>query len=115
MRGSDWGCFHYLSHSGHLRRRPFLANRASPRGKDRLLSCSLGFTRSERNNYASATDLGLIGSHEYAILRAVEVAGKRFVLLKHPSTSSTKDKWIGKWSDGDSAWTSEWLAVSFPY
>ena len=81
-------------------------------GHDRLLTCSLGFDRSDRNNNALANDSGLIASLAYTILRAVEVAGTRFVLLRNPDPECTPSEWTGKWSDGDSAWTTEWLAVS---
>ncbi|KAH8794603.1 hypothetical protein DL96DRAFT_1481853 [Flagelloscypha sp. PMI_526] len=79
-------------------------------GHDRLFTCSLGFARSERNNNAAANDSGLVGGHEYAVLKAVEVAGTRFVLLRNPDSAFTPSEWTGKWSDGDSAWTPEWLA-----
>ncbi|KAH8810297.1 hypothetical protein DL96DRAFT_1505563 [Flagelloscypha sp. PMI_526] len=79
-------------------------------GHDRFFTCSLGFARSERNNNAVANDNGLIGYHEYAVIKAVEVAGTRFVVMRNPSSSYTPSEWTGKWSDGDSAWTPEWLA-----
>lgn len=49
---------------------------------------------------------GLIGDHAYSVLRAVEVKGKRFVIVRNPWG---KSEWTGRWSDGSKEWTSEWL------
>lgn len=51
---------------------------------------------------------GLIGGHAYSVLRAVEVNGKRFVVVRNPWG---KSEWTGRWSDGSKEWTQEWLEV----
>ncbi|KAH8835194.1 hypothetical protein DL96DRAFT_1729686 [Flagelloscypha sp. PMI_526] len=77
--------------------------------KDRLFGCGLRFDSSWRNGWASATENGLVGSHAYSILKAVEVAGKRFLIIRNP-WGAPNSEWTGRWSDGDEAWTNEWLA-----
>jgi hypothetical protein len=47
-----------------------------------------------------------MGDHAYSVLRAVEVKGKRFVVVRNPWG---KSEWTGRWSDGSKEWTSEWL------
>lgn len=49
---------------------------------------------------------GITEGHAYSILKAVELSGKRFVLLRNPWGSS---EWKGRWSDGSAEWTPEWL------
>ncbi|KAF5362355.1 hypothetical protein D9756_002799 [Leucocoprinus leucothites] len=49
---------------------------------------------------------GLIGGHAYSILKAIEVEGKRFLILRNPWG---KSEWSGPWSDGSKEWTPEWL------
>ncbi|KAF6743622.1 hypothetical protein DFP72DRAFT_1079815 [Ephemerocybe angulata] len=44
--------------------------------------------------------------HAYAVLRAVEVMGKRFVVVRNPWGLG---EWTGPWSDGSKEWTAEWL------
>ena len=51
---------------------------------------------------------GLIGSHSYSVLRAVECKGKRFVVVRNPWGRS---EWTGRWSDGSKEWTPEWLEI----
>ncbi|KAI0454318.1 hypothetical protein F5B21DRAFT_514761 [Xylaria acuta] len=49
---------------------------------------------------------GIVELHAYSIMRAVEMDGKRLVLLKNPWG---KGEWRGPWSDGSKEWTAEWL------
>jgi len=49
---------------------------------------------------------GLIGGHAYSVLRAVEVHGKKFVVVRNPWGSA---EWTGRWADGSKEWTQEWL------
>ncbi|KAJ3009877.1 UNVERIFIED_CONTAM: hypothetical protein HDU68_002451 [Siphonaria sp. JEL0065] len=51
---------------------------------------------------------GLFGGHEYCILRAIEVKGKRFLLIRNPWG---KSEWTGKWSDGSAEWDGEWMTL----
>ncbi|KAI0471213.1 hypothetical protein F4859DRAFT_505106 [Xylaria cf. heliscus] len=49
---------------------------------------------------------GIVELHAYSIMRAVDIDGKRLVLLKNPWG---KGEWRGPWSDGSKEWTAEWL------
>ncbi|KIN05743.1 hypothetical protein OIDMADRAFT_38228 [Oidiodendron maius Zn] len=49
---------------------------------------------------------GIVEGHAYSILRAVEVDGKRFCLLRNPWGEY---EWNGPWSDGSKEWTPEWM------
>jgi hypothetical protein len=49
---------------------------------------------------------GLIGSHSYSILRAVEHKGKKFVVVRNPWGDT---EWTGPWSDGSKEWSLKWL------
>ncbi|TPX13299.1 uncharacterized protein E0L32_006272 [Thyridium curvatum] len=49
---------------------------------------------------------GIVELHAYSVMRAVEIDGKRLVLLKNPWG---KGEWTGPWSDGSKEWTPEWL------
>ncbi|CAE7095601.1 unnamed protein product [Rhizoctonia solani] len=68
--------------------------------KDRLFGCSIDGARAGQIT-------GLITSHAYSVLEALEVNGKRFVRIRNPWG---KSEWKGPWSDGAKEWTSEWLA-----
>ncbi|TFK50435.1 cysteine proteinase [Heliocybe sulcata] len=69
--------------------------------QDRLFSCSID---TPSISYVQ----GLFTSHEYSILAALEVRGKRFLKIRNPWGNS---EWNGRWSDGSKEWTSEWLQV----
>ncbi|KAK7017783.1 cysteine proteinase [Favolaschia claudopus] len=62
--------------------------------KDRLFGC--GFYGSDK--------FGLFGGHAYSILRAKEVEGKRFLVIRNPWG---KSEWTGAWSDGSKEWNAE--------
>ncbi|KAF7976478.1 hypothetical protein HWV62_6749 [Athelia sp. TMB] len=49
---------------------------------------------------------GLFMDHSYAVLKAVEFRGKRFLKLRNPWG---KSEWQGRWSDGSQEWNGEWL------
>lgn len=74
--------------------------------KDRLFGCSFNDLDSTRSGVAGAQVQGLVGSHAYSVLRAVEVKGKRFLVIRNPWG---KSEWTGRWSDGSKEWTREWL------
>ncbi|KAJ7113932.1 hypothetical protein C8R44DRAFT_795970 [Mycena epipterygia] len=76
--------------------------------QDRLFGCAYDPLDTSRNFDWSATVNGLHGNHAYSVLRAVEVKGKRFVVVRNPWGNS---EWTGRWSDGSKEWTAEWLAV----
>ncbi|KAJ3504734.1 hypothetical protein NMY22_g17827 [Coprinellus aureogranulatus] len=74
--------------------------------QDRLFGCSFSTPRSDRNGDVDARVQGLVGAHAYSVLRAVEVKGKRFVIVRNPWG---KHGWSGPWSDGSKEWSGEWL------
>ncbi|RXW23954.1 hypothetical protein EST38_g1918 [Candolleomyces aberdarensis] len=77
--------------------------------KDRLFACALDSPDAPADApWADPTVQGLIGGHAYAVLRAAEVNGKRFVVLRNPWGQS---EWTGPWSDGSKEWTAEWLKL----
>ncbi|KAI9331164.1 hypothetical protein BDR26DRAFT_870487 [Obelidium mucronatum] len=51
---------------------------------------------------------GIHAAHEYCVLRAIEVQGKRFLLIRNPWG---KSEWTGRWSDGSAEWTGEWMTL----
>jgi hypothetical protein len=76
--------------------------------KDRLFGCAFDSLDGSRSGDWDATINGLHGSHAYSVLRAVEVKGKRFLVVRNPWGQS---EWTGPWADGSKQWTAEWLAV----
>ncbi|KAG9292489.1 hypothetical protein G9A89_001562 [Geosiphon pyriformis] len=50
--------------------------------------------------------LGLLDSHAYSFLRAVEINGTRLVQIRNPLG---RTEWKGPWSDGSEEWTPEWM------
>ncbi|KIK66146.1 hypothetical protein GYMLUDRAFT_38663 [Collybiopsis luxurians FD-317 M1] len=74
--------------------------------QDRLFGCSYQSLDANRSGNYNATINGLIGGHAYSVLRAVEVKGKRFVIVRNPWGET---EWTGPWSDGSKEWTKEWL------
>ncbi|KAG0136169.1 large subunit of cytosolic Ca2+-dependent cysteine protease [Tuber indicum] len=51
---------------------------------------------------------GIMSGHAYSVLKAREVKGKRFVLIRNPWG---RTEWNGPWSDGSKEWTSEWMTL----
>ncbi|TFK23792.1 cysteine proteinase [Coprinopsis marcescibilis] len=78
--------------------------------RDRLFACGLSALDSpEDDPHKKSPDVqGLYGNHAYAVLRAVECKGKRFVVVRNPWGTG---EWNGAWSDGSKEWTPEWLQV----
>ncbi|KAJ3521717.1 hypothetical protein NMY22_g12196 [Coprinellus aureogranulatus] len=75
--------------------------------QDRLFACAFdNIDAPEDAPWATPTVQGLFSGHAYAVLRAQEVNGKRFVILRNPWG---KTEWNGPWSDGSKEWTPEWL------
>ncbi|EIN13517.1 cysteine proteinase [Punctularia strigosozonata HHB-11173 SS5] len=73
--------------------------------QDRLFGCSI-----EKMNGEDADDnvKGILTSHAYSVIRAIEVRGKRFLKVRNPWGRS---EWSGRWSDGSKEWTQDWLAA----
>lgn len=77
--------------------------------KDRLFACSFDSLATPSDEPGeSPTVQGLYGNHAYAVLRAVECLGKRFVVVRNPWG---KCEWTGPWSDGSKEWTPEWIRI----
>ncbi|KAJ3564439.1 hypothetical protein NP233_g8293 [Leucocoprinus birnbaumii] len=74
---------------------------------DRLFSARFGELDTTRSGEDSIEVEGLVGGHAYSVLKAIEVAGKRFLVIRNPWGHS---EWTGPWSDGSREWTPEWLA-----
>ncbi|KAF7306292.1 Calpain catalytic domain-containing protein [Mycena indigotica] len=74
--------------------------------RDRLFACSFHGLNPTRNGNFNATISGLWGNHSYAVLRALEFGGKRFLVLRNPCGQA---EWNGPWSDGSKDWTPEWM------
>ncbi|KAF9449386.1 cysteine proteinase [Macrolepiota fuliginosa MF-IS2] len=76
--------------------------------KDRLFACQISSITTNRTPQSEIKVQGLVTAHAYAILRAVECKGKRFIVLRNPWG---KIEWTGRWSDGSKEWTKEWIGV----
>ncbi|KAF8916828.1 hypothetical protein CPB85DRAFT_1409775 [Mucidula mucida] len=76
--------------------------------EDRLFGVFFRGLDSTRSGIDNVTVNGLHGSHAYSVLRAVELRGKKFVVVRNPWAQS---EWNGPWSDGSKEWTKEWLEV----
>ncbi|KAF7970854.1 hypothetical protein HWV62_22746 [Athelia sp. TMB] len=72
--------------------------------QDMLFSCFIDQPKSSPTN--SMYVKGLVMDHGYAVLKALEFRGKRFVKLRNPWG---KSEWKGRWSDGSEEWNGEWL------
>ena len=71
--------------------------------QDRLFGVS--FSASSGGDFSIE---GLNPSVNHSVVKAVEIRGKRFVLVRDPFGSLN---WNGPWSDGSKEWTREWLDV----
>ncbi|KAG9018189.1 hypothetical protein FRB90_011938 [Tulasnella sp. 427] len=76
---------------------------------DRLFACYMfGLNPPSADESAAESVQGLYPGHAYSILRAAEIRGKRFLMLRNPWG---KGEYTGPWSDGSKEWTSEWMDV----
>ncbi|KIY01600.1 uncharacterized protein Z520_03152 [Fonsecaea multimorphosa CBS 102226] len=78
-------------------------------GKKFLFGCATGFyanwldtTRAPRERE------GISEGHAYSIMDAREINGERLLKLRNPWG---KKEWTGRWSDGSSEWTPEWMQL----
>lgn len=84
-----------------LDREAFWKNELLQVNKQFLFGCSTGvWGRGWRDSK------GIIELHAYSVVKAVEIGGKRLVMIKNPWS---KGEWKGPWSDGSKEWTAEWL------
>ncbi|RQM26542.1 hypothetical protein B5M09_006158 [Aphanomyces astaci] len=51
---------------------------------------------------------GLVHTHAYSVLKAVQVQGVKLLLVRNPWG---QHEWNGRWSDGSKEWTPEWMAA----
>jgi hypothetical protein len=52
--------------------------------------------------------LSLIVAHAYAVLKAVEFHGRKFMKIRNLWGES---EWTGRWSDGSKEWQGKWLGA----
>ena len=61
-----------------------------------------------RSGVKNASVDGLVGNLSHSIVKAAEIKGKRFVVLRDPWG---EPGWQGAWSDGSNEWTTVWLDI----
>ena len=76
--------------------------------QDRLFGCWFKTLDGNRSGVKNATVDGLVGNLSHSIVKAIEIKGKRFVVLRDPWGEAG---WEGPWSDGSKEWTKEWLEI----
>ncbi|THU94561.1 cysteine proteinase [Dendrothele bispora CBS 962.96] len=76
---------------------------------DRLFGCTYEALSGVRSGNWSSQVHGLVGNYSYSVVRAAEVNGKRFVVVRGPASGQTG--WTGPWSDGSKEWTKEWAEL----
>ncbi|KAF9480346.1 cysteine proteinase [Pholiota conissans] len=76
--------------------------------QDRLFGCWFKTLDGGRSGVKNATVDGLVGNLSHSVVKAVEIRGKRFIVLRDPWGEAG---WEGPWSDGSKEWTTEWLTV----
>jgi hypothetical protein len=75
---------------------------------DRLFGCWFKTLDGIRSGVKNASVDGLVGNLSHSIVKAAEIKGKRFVVLRDPWG---EPGWQGAWSDGSKEWTKEWLEI----
>ncbi|KDR70875.1 hypothetical protein GALMADRAFT_159702 [Galerina marginata CBS 339.88] len=73
---------------------------------DRLFGCWFKSLTSSRSGVKNATVDGLVGNLSHSVVKALEIRGKRFVVLRDPWGEAG---WEGPWADGSKEWSREWL------
>ncbi|PPQ91204.1 hypothetical protein CVT25_001220 [Psilocybe cyanescens] len=76
--------------------------------QDRLFGCWFKTLEGVRSGVRNATVDGVVGNLSHSIVKAVEIRGKRFIVLRDPWGTAG---WEGPWSDGSKEWTKEWLEI----
>ncbi|KAJ7104892.1 hypothetical protein C8R44DRAFT_807236 [Mycena epipterygia] len=98
------GVSRYIRTKDILNRDKFWTDELMNANKDRLFGCSFQKLDNARNGERDTRILGLIGSHAYSVLRAVEVKENRFVVIRNPWGQC---EWTGRWSDGSKEWNAD--------
>ncbi|ETI28385.1 hypothetical protein G647_00834 [Cladophialophora carrionii CBS 160.54] len=78
-------------------------------GQEFLFGCATGFYANWLDTSGAPREReGISEGHAYSIMDAKEVNGERLLKLRNPWG---KKEWTGKWSDGSSEWTPEWMQL----
>ncbi|OQV07361.1 hypothetical protein CLAIMM_11807 [Cladophialophora immunda] len=78
-------------------------------GKKFLFGCATGFYANWLDTTGAPREReGISEGHAYSIMDAREIKGERLLKLRNPWG---KKEWTGKWSDGSSEWTPEWMQL----
>ncbi|OLL24391.1 Calpain-type cysteine protease ADL1, partial [Neolecta irregularis DAH-3] len=93
-----------LSTSDILDEDAFWTNELLRANKDLLFSCWVA----ESHGEAIIGSNGLVHNHAYSVLKAVEIKGRRLLMIRNPWGNT---EWKGRWSDGSSQWTPEWMTT----
>ncbi|KAG2011180.1 calpain [Coprinopsis cinerea AmutBmut pab1-1] len=80
----------------------FWEEELSKAGVDRFFDVSLA--RLTKNASQTYNTENLVFRHAYSVLRARQVCGRRFVVIRNP-WGKTIAKWNGRWGDGSKEWT----------
>lgn len=92
-----------------LDRDAFWAKELMQVGKQFLFGCATGFYSNwlDTSNGPRERD-GISEGHAYSIMDAREINGHRLLKLRNPWG---RKEWTGRWSDGSSEWTPEWMQL----
>lgn len=72
--------------------------------KDRVFACFAKERFKPNDTYSRSLGCGLSSRHAYAIIKAIEYKGKRFLKVRNPWGETD---WSGRWSDGSKEWVQE--------
>jgi len=77
--------------------------------KSFLFGCATGFLSNWLDTNSGPRERqGISEGHAYSIMDAREVRGQRLLKLRNPWG---RKEWTGRWSDGSSEWTPEWMQL----
>ncbi|KIW73097.1 hypothetical protein PV04_01241 [Phialophora macrospora] len=78
-------------------------------GQEFLFGCATGFYANWLDTSGAPREReGISEGHAYSIMDAKEINGQRLLKLRNPWG---KKEWTGRWSDGSSEWTPEWMQL----
>lgn len=87
----------------------FWTNELMKVGKEFLFGCATGFYSNWLDTSLAPRERdGISEGHAYSIMDAREVNGQRLLKLRNPWG---RKEWTGRWSDGSSEWTPEWMQI----
>ena len=92
-----------------LNRDDFWRNELLHVGQEFLFGCATGFFANWLDTSGQPREReGISEGHAYSIMDAKEIKGQRLLKLRNPWG---KKEWTGRWSDGSSEWTPEWMQL----